>query len=611
MGVPRFFIELLKKYKDTHFSDPNFKFEHLFMDYNAFIYPAVNTFFKETLYEEFNKLTEAKREQAIANYVVNKTIDYVNELKPEKLLYIAFDGPVPRCKMDVQRKRRYKVFQQEKYFNELREMFKIEKKDTSSLWNSASLSPGTSMMEKIAKGLWNAAVKKKFMDGKIIVIIDDTNIPGEGEHKLLNFIKYLQNLKEKVLIFSPDADMVILSLQYEGDIYNIKIKDANKKDDMILYPNPDVKNIIFSVTKYRESLRKEIGDYDEIRLSRDIIFITFFIGNDFIKPIFFIKSNKGGFWKILEIYKKLLSQYKNTERPFLVEIKEVDDKPIALVNQKFLTSIIQELANIEDRNMKEYYSRITSLMDKSVKEVENTYEAKKNSFENDAYYISSNPFSEPHLFKIIDYNKPKNVWNQQYYSYFFGLSIDNQREFRNYKKLICKTYLESLSYCLQYYLTGIPSWNWYYPFRVAPMPSDIMYYINESTNDLNFKFDIGNPYNPIEQLAMILPPQGISILPKPLRTLITNVNSPLIPYYPIDFKIDKVSGEKYIYSYPMLPPFVDEIVRPVIQEKFSKFTISEKERNKLETDYKLYEPDELKLVDFTLTVPRKISINYK
>ena len=611
MGVPRFFIELLKKYKNTHFSDPNFKFEYLLMDYNAFIYPSVVTFFKQTPYESFKKLTEAKREQAIANFVVEKTIDYVNELKPEKLLYIAFDGPVPRSKMKLQRMRRYKGFQQELYFNELRDMFKMEEKDTSSLWNSASLSPGTSMMEKIAKGLWTAATKKKFMGGKIMVIVDDTNIPGEGEHKLLNFIRYLKNLEEKVVVYSPDADMIILSLQYKGDIYNIRTKDANRKEDIELYPSPDVKNIIFSVTKYRESLKKEIGDYDEIRLSRDMIFITFFIGNDFVKPIYFIKSNKGGFWKILGIYKKLLAQYKNTDRPFLVEIKEIDDKPVALVNQKFLTSIIQELANMEDRNMKEYYGRITSKMEKSVEEVENTYEAKKASFEHDEYYIPSNPFAEPDLFKIIDYNEPKNVWNQQYYSYFFGLSPENPREFRNYKRLICKTYLESLSYCLRYYLTGIPSWNWYYPFRVAPMPSDIMYFINDMPNDLNFKFNIGEPYNPIEQLAMIIPPHGISILPRPLRTLITNVNSPLIPYYPIDFKVDKVAGEKYIYSYPLLPPFVDEIVRPVIQATFPKFTKTEKERNKIETDYKLYEPDDLKLKDFTLTVPRKISINSK
>jgi hypothetical protein len=60
MGVPRFFIELLKKYKDTHFSDPDFKFEHLLMDYNAFIYPSVASFFKQTPYESFKKLTESK-----------------------------------------------------------------------------------------------------------------------------------------------------------------------------------------------------------------------------------------------------------------------------------------------------------------------------------------------------------------------------------------------------------------------------------------------------------------------------------------------------------------------------------------------------------------------
>ena len=616
MGVPRFFIDILKKYKTTHTghtaNTSDFKFQHLFMDYNAFIYPSVASYWKQISYDNFQKLSVSKREQAVADFIVERTVEYVNELKPEKLLYIAFDGPAPRSKMKLQRDRRYKSMKEEKYFNELREMFDMDEKTPSSLWDKSSLSPGTTMMEKIATGLLAATKKKKFMDGNIIVIIDDTNIPGEGEHKILKFIRSIKNLKDKVLIFSPDADMIILSLQYKGDIYNLRDKDLNKKEDIELYPDPDIKYIIFSVTKYREALKQEFGDFDEVRLSRDVIFLTFFIGNDFVKPIYFTKSNKNGsFWSILGIYKRLLNKYKNTSEPFLVEIKDGDDgDQVPLINQNFLVDIFQELANMEDRKMKEYYTRLLSDMERSSDEKEpETFEEKKSAFEHDKYYYPNNPFAEPALFKIIDYSKPRHVWVQQYYSYFFNITPDNPREFKNYKKLICKKYLESLSYCIRYYLTGLPSWDWYYPFRVAPMPSDILYFINDMPKNLNFNFELGKPYYPIEQLAMILPPQSTSILPRPIRALITNGNSPLAPYYPIDFELDKVAGEKYIYSHALLPPFVDEIVRPVIQETFSKFTKTEQERNKLEEKYDLYEPSNLSLKDFILDAPRKVNGN--
>ena len=621
MGIPRFFINLLKKYRNTHFKwDSDFKCQYFFMDYNAFIHNTRYSFLKQTTYLELEKLSVAKREQALADYVVEKTLEFVNNIvKPEKLLYISFDGPVPKSKLVESRGRRYKAIKEEKYLDELRETFK-EEKDISSLISNVSISPGTTLMEKISSGLWNAINKKKFMGGKIIAILDDTTIAGEGEHKILNFIRYLKSLDEKVCIYSPDADVIVLSLQYKGDIYNIREKRFESREDIALYPDPDVKYIIFSITKYRLAIKKEIGDFDEVRLSRDIMFITFFIGNDFIKAIYFLKSNQDGFRVILEIYKRLLNKYKNTDKPYLVEIVErkkegeeskSDVTRFPLLNQKFLVDIFQELSKMEDRYMKEYQSRILSKMEKVPDEVENTFEAKKSSFQHDAYYLPTNPFSEPELFKIINYNQPRNVWNQEYYSYFFGLDPNNVKEFKNYKKLICKTYLESLSYCIQYYLIGLPSWKWYYPFKVAPMPSDILYFMNEMPKNLDFTFELGKPYTPIEQLALMLPPQTISILPRPLRTLINTVNSPLTPYYPIDFKVEKVFGEKFTFAKPLLPVYNDEFVLPLIQETFEKFTKNEKERNKLCDTYRLYEPENLLLKDIILDVPRMIDINHQ
>jgi len=605
MGIPRFFINIIKKYKDTHFRGKGFEFQNLFMDYNAFLYPSMIEFSKKYSYEEVKKLTDTKRETLLAEFITNRTINYVNELKPEKLLYIAFDGPAPRSKMKLQRYRRYGGVKKREYLEELKKEYKMEEKSVSSLFNSASLSPGTTLMEKIAKHLIVASKKKKFMNGKIAVIINDTTIPGEGEHKILNFIRMLKNLKDKIVIFSPDADMVVLSLQYEGDIYVIQGRDSNKKDHVLLYPDNSVKYIVFSITKYREALEKEfnfVNDLDEIRLSRDVIFLSFFVGNDFIKPIFFTKSNKNySFDIILNIYKRILSKYKNTEDPYLVKINNE-----ATVNHNFFMDIVKELANMEDRSMKNYYQRLLNKMNKEPERVEDTYEAKESEFIHQYYYVSTNPFYEPEIFKKIDYNAQHNVWKNQYYSEYFGLSLNNMSEFSSYKNLVCQKYLQSLTYCLRYYLTGLPSWDWYYPFRVSPMPSDILYFMKNTPKDLDFKFTLGKPYQPIEQLAMIIPPQFNHMLPKPLRVLIDDPKSPLAPFYPIDFEFDKLVGEKQEYSYPLLPPFIDEYVRPSIQETFSKFTKTEQKRNTLKEDYDFYEPSFNYIDNMILENPRNI-----
>lgn len=638
MGIPRFFIEILKKYRNTHFSDPDFEFHHLFMDYNAFIYPARVEFLKKNSYDDLNKLSVSKREQALANFIVKKTIDFVNEIKPTKLLYLAFDGPAPRSKMKLQRSRRYKGVKIEEYKEKLKKQFNIDEKSPSSLFNSAALSPGTTLMKKIADGLKNAADKNKFMNGKIIVIVNDTHIPGEGEHKILNFIKYIKNLKEKICVYSPDADMIVLSLQYQGDIYNLREKNPDKDDDVELYPDPNVKYIIFSINKYREALKnefKEIKNLNEIYLSRDLIFLTFLIGNDFVKPIYFMKSNsRGSFNSILNIYKRLLKKYKVYKtKQYLVQMKTNDDVEenniYPTINKTFLIDILKELSNSEDFKMKNQYNYILKQTSQEITNFKKdiTIEDKIASYEHGMYflpyfkinnknktktseneYIPDNPSYNPELIKMIDYNEPKDVWKNNYYKYFFNITPDNHNEYMKYKKLICKLYLKSLMYCLKYYLTGLPSWNWYYPFRVSPMPSDILYFIHDMPKYLDFKFEKGNPYYPIEQLAMILPPQNIDILPKPIRNLIENPISELAPYYPVHFEVDKIAGNKLIYSKALLPPFVDEIVRPVIKDTFKRFTKTEKERNTLKEEYDIYNNENNSINDIVYNKPRKIQI---
>ena len=83
---------------------------------------------------------------------------------------------------------------------------------------------------------------------------------------------------------------------------------------------------------------------------------------------------------------------------------------------------------------------------------------------------------------------------------------------------ICKEYLKSWKYAIQYYLCGVPDWKYYYSYRVAPFASDILTnlkYRNMDMNTINFsKSNAVCNYCPLEQLLIIMPPQMKKSLPK-------------------------------------------------------------------------------------------------
>ncbi len=85
---------------------------------------------------------------------------------------------------------------------------------------------------------------------------------------------------------------------------------------------------------------------------------------------------------------------------------------------------------------------------------------------------------------------------------------------------------------------------------------------------------MGEPFKPLDQLMLILPPQMGHLLPKGYHNL---MKTKLLPYYPIDFELDVVLGGKHIYSEPILPMIdAGEVTRETAKVKLTK---DETERN--------------------------------
>src|SRR5690606_37847861 len=115
--------------------------------------------------------------------------EMIQLVNPTNEVYIAMDGTAPRSKIVQQRYRRYKGYKDKIYSNELKAKHKIEM-DKINWETAANISPGTKFMKKMSKEITKNINKLKNNNEKLKIVLNDTSIPGEGEHK------YLKNIKE-------------------------------------------------------------------------------------------------------------------------------------------------------------------------------------------------------------------------------------------------------------------------------------------------------------------------------------------------------------------------------------------------------------------------------
>ncbi|CDI81850.1 exoribonuclease, putative, partial [Eimeria acervulina] len=127
-------------------------------------------------------------------------IDFVvNIIKPKLLLYLAIDGVAPRAKMNQQRIRRFKaakdIEEETAAYEDIKRQFIKEGRAVPApkvRWDSNVITPGTPFMDRLAKAL-RFYIMERVNNNKLFkniqIYLSDANVPGEGEHKIVEFIR--------------------------------------------------------------------------------------------------------------------------------------------------------------------------------------------------------------------------------------------------------------------------------------------------------------------------------------------------------------------------------------------------------------------------------------
>ena len=569
MGVPGYFKTLIKDNPELLYFDSKEVTEYLFMDYNNIIHTAYQEYLKK-MEGKLDKKTKSVIEKEIIQFVIEKTIYIVTKIvKPTKMLYIAMDGTPPRAKMEQQRLRRYKSVLDTGIKESLKKKHKL---DTKLYFDSNNISPGTLFMERLSKELVKAIKAKKFnVNKKFKVIFSDSSVVGEGEHKIIPYIKKNLNEKCNICIYGDDADLIFLSMTLLDKEHTIKIMKSQSLEETNF---EEIGLAYLDVSKASDIFFEYIGvqHAEKIRVLYDYIFIMILFGDDFVKKLPGLNIR----WH----HDKILNMYRNQfhkNKKHLVKLKHNKFS----INKTFLLAILIELSKMEEKLLKEAQKKLHRDCQKNYV---NRYELEGYKLdvsiqENSLFCQKENMFYHEYKdeFKKINYFEEKHIWKRQYYEYFFPIEKKNYNQERS---KICMEYLKSWRFTFEYYLQGLPSWNFYYPYRVAPFVSDLVTNLKFPNSNMNkIEFVLGEPYTPLQQLMIIMPPQMKKSLPKECVKIMNK--KALKDNFPTTFKLDVVAGLKYIYSEPLLKDIDEKTILDELAKITDKLNNAEIRRNTL------------------------------
>lgn len=208
-GVPRLYRWISETFPETIADvDRGFELDNFFIDMNGIVHSCIRNSMSGGI--SFNEDVMMKR---ICSYV-----DLLCKVvKPKNMVYLAIDGVAPAAKMQQQRSRRYKSAS--------------ERNVGLANFDANAITPGTAFMENLYNSISDWIVKSMTRDpfwsrSGLRVVLSSANVVGEGEHKIMDFIRKsrTQNYyptKEvsksdqnrfKNCIHGLDADLILLAL---------------------------------------------------------------------------------------------------------------------------------------------------------------------------------------------------------------------------------------------------------------------------------------------------------------------------------------------------------------------------------------------------------------
>ncbi|KAL5767398.1 hypothetical protein ACOSQ2_014181 [Xanthoceras sorbifolium] len=626
MGVPSFYRWVVERYPkcvvsaredrfrfngvrvpvNTTRPNPNgFEFDNLYLDMNGIIHPCFHP----------EGLPPPQTQEEVFE-AVYKYIDRIfSVIRPRKLLFLAIDGVAPRAKMNQQRSRRFKAAK-DAADNALgteshRKAIDSGEESSKNQLDSNVITPGTEFMDLLSSAL-RYYIHLRMNDDLgwrgIKVILSDASVPGEGEHKIMSYIRLQRNMpgydpNTRHCLYGLDADLIMLALAtheihfsvLREDVHksglNKKVSKATKRLIRRKKRRKEKKMTLFAsnIEDYITSQKfqfvniwilREYLAYDmkipsstmEANLERlidDFVFMCLFVGNDFLPHIPSLEISEGAINLLMRIYTTEFSE----RGGYLTNSFEV--------NLKHVEHFVRSIATHEHRILKNRnrIAKVRMICSQGLSDNKVADDSSKVPFV-ERNMESGNQESSLECKIAPVCQDPQNIelgWKERYYAEKFEAKHPDDRE--RVRRHVVTKYIEGICWVMRYYYEGVCSWQWFYPYHYAPFASDFC-----DINQLKFHFTLGEPFKPFDQLLGVLPAASAHALPLFYRSLMTDVSSPILDFYPTDFELD-MNGKRFSWQAICKLPFIEESrLLSEIAKVEHTLTDEERRRNSLGVD---------------------------
>lgn len=501
-------------------------YHNLYLDSNSIVYDCVH--------RTHGDVTD----EGLIGDVCKQIHEYIRLVKPTETVIIAFDGVAPVAKLENQRNRRYKS----EFTTSLMRKAGIEK----ASWDTTAITPGTPFMEKLDVGLkaYFAGPKSKKFGAKSIIVSSSVQ-PGEGEHKIFEFIRKNKEKhgQQRTVVYGLDADLIMLSinhLQFCPNLFLFRetphfIRSLNRSLDPGELYVLDIGELFSGV---RKSIYGKAHDTSDIA-PYDYVFLVSLLGNDYIphNPAFSIRT--GGLDVVMGAYRECVRANRGGGHcggTFLTDGETVNWDKFRL--------FIRSLASMEESLfLKEHNHR-------------NALARKPFALRTDGNPITLENEMMQRMNAIPVYNREKELyvepnepyWQERYYVALFG----GKRS--AVAPEVCRAYLEALEWTMRYYTSGCVNWRWSYPYAYAPLFSDLLDHMPSSGTALPPLQELDSvPVSPLTQLSYVLPVSAQHMLP---QRLMLELRDKLEDKYGCNWKFEW-SYCRYFWECHALMPHID------------------------------------------------------
>ncbi|XP_037386863.1 5'-3' exoribonuclease 1 isoform X3 [Pygocentrus nattereri] len=574
MGVPKFYRWISERYpclsevvKEQQIPE----FDNLYLDMNGIIHQCSHPNDEDVHF----RITEEKIFADIFHYL--EVLFRI--IKPRKVFFMAVDGVAPRAKMNQQRGRRFRSAKEAE--DKIKKALeKGEVLPTEARFDSNCITPGTEFMARLHEQLKYFVHNKLSTDRMwqgVRVYLSGHETPGEGEHKIMEFIRSEigrpgHDPNTRHCLYGLDADLIMLGLTSHEPHFSLlreEVRFGGKKSQKRITAPEETTFHLLHLSLMREyvdyefsALRDKISfEYDLERIIDDWILMGFLVGNDFIPHLPHLHINHDALPLLYRTYISVLPTlggYLNENGNLNLARFEKYLEKLSEFDREHFSEVFVDLKWFESKVGNKYLNEAAGL---AAEEAESKNGRKSKSFEDSLCLAALDGGKDSRCASVRAaeaaeedgededmFEAEFRQYKRTYYMTKMGVEVVSD-EFLGGQ---ARCYVEGIQWILHYYYHGVQSWSWYYPYHYAPFLSDV-----RNVAGLKLTFDLGKPFMPFEQLLAVLPAASKDLLPRCFQHLMTSQSSSIIEYYPLDFKTD-LNGKQQEWEAVVLIPFIDE-----------------------------------------------------